>query len=415
MTRHSARASIALRALNESDPAMAALALWSDHRDGTGGAARTSGTTITYGAAFETLPRHEQIGLAAHHILHVALRHTGRMAAMEARFGESFDGEVYNLAADAVVNEALLQAGYGLPRPALTLTGLLEQVAGVAPPAVQALAEWDVDRLYIRLMQDGRGDGHAADRAKAYARQKVFAEDMAPEAARGEPEKAREDALWRQHLARAMEAGRRAGRGIGVLGHRLADIPLAATPWELVLRGLVTRAVMQVPKATWRRPARDWIAMEAEAAASGGPTPAVRPGVQRATEVPRVVVGLDASSSIDEVRLGMFLGEVAGIARRGGAELWVIPFDEEARAAVRLDPAGWRQKLAGLELPRGGGTSFGPVLAAGAALRPSILVILTDLEGEFGIAPRGLPVVWAVPDATGVAPPPFGRVLTLAR
>ncbi len=64
--------------------------------------------------------------------------------------------------------------------------------------------------------------------------------------------------------------------------------------------------------------------------------------------------------------------------------------------------------------PRGGGTAFPPVIAAAAALGPSALVILTDLEGEPGEAPRGVPVIWAVPDGP-VTPPPFGRVLTLAR
>lgn len=417
MTRHSARATVALRSLHETDVAMAALSLWCDHRDGDGDAAAafTKGTTIAYGPAFEALPQHEQIGLAAHHILHVALRHTRRMAVMEERFGTAFDAEVYNLAADAVVNEALVQAGYALPRPALTLTTLLKQVMGIAPSPAQALAEWDVDRLYVRLMQHGPGEGRAADRAKAHARQTVFVDDMTPDAPRGAPEASGEDALWRQHLSRAMEAGRMAGRGIGLLGHRLADVPVPTTPWEVVLRGLVTRAVMQAPRPSWRRPARNWVAMEAEALAAGGPVPAFQPGVQRLSGVPRVVVALDASSSIDDARLAMFVGEVAGIARRGGAELWVIPFDEAALPPVRLDPAAWRAGLAAVDLPRGGGTSFAPVIAQAGALSPSILVVLTDLGGEVGPAPRGLPVIWAVPDATGLSPPPFGRVLTLAR
>ncbi len=79
MTRHSVRAGSALRALTETDPALAALSLWCDHRDGAGTVARSSGTTITYGPGFEALPPHEQIGVAAHHVLHVALRHGARM------------------------------------------------------------------------------------------------------------------------------------------------------------------------------------------------------------------------------------------------------------------------------------------------------------------------------------------------
>ena len=415
MTRHSVRASVALRALNEADPAMAALALWCDHRDVAGGLAATSGSTVSYGPAFAALPRHEQIGLAAHHILHVALRHTARMAAMAARLGEGFDATLYNIAADAIVNEALLAAGYALPRPALVLTGLLAEAMGKTTPAAEALAEWDVDRLYIRLMQDGPGKGRSSDRAKTHAETRDFGEDMTPEAAQGAPAEVEDAARWRQHLARAMEAGRLAGRGIGMLGHRLADIPVPVTPWELVLRGLVTRAVTAVPKPTHRRPARAWIAMEAEARVTGGPAPAFQPGTLRASDVPRVVVGLDTSSSIDDARLAMFLGEVAGIARRSMAELHLIAFDEVAQPAVRLDPARWQTQLRGLDLPRGGGTSFAPVIAAAAAMRPSIIVVLTDLEGAFGPAPRGLPVVWAVPDHPAPGAPPFGRMLSLAR
>ncbi len=416
MTRHSRRAGAALRALNEVDPAMAALALWCDHRDRDGGpAGATEGTTIFYGPAFETLPRHEQVGLAAHHILHVALRHSRRMEAMEARFAERFDRMIYTIAADALVNEALQQAGHAMPRPALTLTGLLAEVTGQTGPAIEALAEWDVDRLYIRLMQDGPGQGRAADRARDHARQTAFDADLTPEKPKGAPAEADDAALWRQHLTRALEAGRLAGRGIGVLGHRLADVALPTTPWEVILRSIVTRDVTQEPRSTHRRPARAWIAMDALAGVSGGPAPAFQPGTLRMQEVPRVVVGLDASSSVDDARLALLLGEVAGIARRARAEVHLIVFDEAPRPAVRLDPAGWRVQLAALDLPRGGGTSFVPMIAAAQALRPSILVVLTDLEGACGSPPRGLPVLWAVPDGVPPPLPPFGRVLSLAR
>ncbi len=412
MTRHSLRASAALRGLVATDPAMAALSLWCDHRDGEGSTARTAGTMITYGPGFDALPRHEQTGVAAHHILHVALRHGARMSAMAARLGDRFDAEVYAIAADAVVNEALVQSGYAMPRPALTLTGLLGDL-GTLVPAAEALAKWDVDRLYIRLMQDGPGSGRAADRAKQHVKTLVFEPDLNEAERKAEAAEAADQALWRQHLAQAMEAGRLAGRGIGLLGHRLADLALPETPWEVVLRGLVTRAVTTGAQPTYRRPARRWVAMEAEARRWGGPVPAFEPGQLRRTEVPRVVVGLDASSSVDETRLEMFVAEIAGIARRMAAEIWVIPFDDAPRDAVRLDPARWRTQLAALVLPRGGGTSFAPVIAAALALGPSVIVVLTDLEGETGPAPRGVPVIWAVPDA--MPAPPYGRVLSLAR
>ena len=110
----------------------------------------------------------------------------------------------------------------------------------------------------------------------------------------------------------------------------------------------------------------------------------------------------------------MVLGEIAGIVRRLAAEFWVIPFDEVACDAVRIDPAQWRGQLAALDLPRGGGTDFGPVIAAAVKLRPSVIVVLTDLEGRAGPPPHPVPVIWAVPDGAPPAPP-FGRVVSLAR
>lgn len=426
---HSARASAALQALGEADPAMAALSLWCDHRDtdADGPAARTVGSVIRYAPAFDTLPRHEQIGLAAHHILHVALRHTARMQAMQARMGERFDAETYNIAADAIVNEALLQADYAPPRPALTLTGLLAQTIGGHVSPREALAQWDVDRLYVRLMQ-GDGDGNSqAQGAKAHADAQAFETDMQPQAGADGPDATRpqdagqdaqDAAQWRRHLARAMEGGRMAGRGIGVAGHAIADIAPPRTPWEVILRAALARAVTSRPRQTHRRPARPWIAMEAEARRSGGPVPAFQPGTVRATPVARVVVALDTSSSVDDARLAMFMAEVAGIARRSGAQVHLMVFDEAVQQVVQIDPSRWQAQLAGLDLRRGGGTSFVPVIAAAMALEPSVIVVLTDLDGEFGPAPHKTNVIWAIPDDVGPpAPPlpPFGRILSLAR
>jgi hypothetical protein len=418
VTRHSARASRALRALNEADPAIAALALWCDHRDvESGPAAETAGNLIRYGPAFDTLPLHEQTGLAAHHVLHVSLRHGARMQAMADRLGERFDAELFTVAADAIVNEALLQAGHALPRPALTLTGVLAAAMIPTSGAVQALADWDAERLFLKLLQGGRGEGSGAGRALAHARTRAFAQDLTP--ADGSPAveapQAGEDARWRQHLARAMEAGRGAGRGVGLLGHRLADLPVPTTPWEVVLRGLLARALTETPQSSHRRPARAWIAAEAEATRTGGPVPAFQPGLRRRSEHPRVVIGMDASGSIDDTRMALFMAEVTGIARRVGAEVHLIQFDAAVQTQVRLDPHGWPAQLAALPLARGGGTDFGPPLAAALALTPSAIVVLTDLDGPFGPAPRGVPVIWAVPAAADPPVPRFGRVLSLLR
>ncbi len=416
MTRHSTRATTALRALNEHDPAMAALALWCDHRDRDHGpAAETTGHTIQYGPEFDTLPRHEQMGLAAHHILHVALRHSPRLTAHALRMGDRFDARLWQIAADAIVNETLLAAGYAIPRPALTLTGLLAQALDTTAAPRQALADWDVDRLYHRLRDTPPGGtGDAQSRALSYATAQGFQPDLKPDTGPADTTDQKTEADWHRHLSRALEAGRTAGRGIGAAGLRLADIPQPQTPWEVILRRLLTRATLDRPRPSHRRPARAFIAAMAEAQAQGTLEPAFQPGTARQSPSPRVVIALDSSSSITDDALALLMAEVAAIARRTRAELHLIPFDDAPAPAVKLDPITAATQLRALKAPRGGGTAFAPAFAAAAALNPSILIVLTDLEAPLPPKPR-FPVIWAVPDARHAPKAPWGTILDLAR
>ena len=403
--RHSQRAERALRKLAEDDPAFAMLALWCQHRDGDSGAALvvSDDTTITYGHGFAALSLAEQMAVAGHHILHLALRHAARARAFETRFGAAFDAETYNIAADAVVNDVLVAAGYTLPRPFVTLEGVL--TAGSLKEAPD-LASWDADRLYVRLMAKRTGAGEGG-MLKAYAQSRGFEDDLRPagsDSVGGEAE-----ADWQERLSRALDAGRIAGRGIGTLGHRIADVPKPRTPWEVLLRGLLTKAVTPKPRLSHTRPSRRWIAQEA---AGGGPLP-FEPGQFRDRRIARIAVGLDVSTSIDAERLRLFAAQIAGIGKRTGAEVHVLVFDEGVRSQRRMAGLNWEDEITALDLAEGGGTSFVEVVDTAAALDPSAIVILTDLDGAFGPPPRHAPVIWATPDDPP-APPPFGRVLSLA-
>jgi len=403
VTGHSDRAARALAHLAEVDPALAVLALWCRHRDGAG-ATRTEGETITYGVSFEAHPLSEQVGLAAHHVLHVALRHGPRQAGIAERLGDAFDPSLYGLAADGIVNETLLLGEHALPRPAVTLTDLLREIGRPAKSAVEALAEWDVDRLAMFL----HAEPDRARKARDWGATRGFAQDLGV----GEPDEEGETqsaADWRNQVLRALEAGRKAGTGIGKLGAVLADIAPARVPWEVHLRGLLAKALSEVPTRSYRRPASRWVAMVSEAERAGGAEPVFEPGRQRATHRPRIVIGLDTSSSIDPQTLRLFTAEVAAITRRSGAEAHLLAFDEAVFLQTRLDPDAW-SSLRHAEFRTGGGTDFADLFAKAEVLSPSITVVLTDLDAETGPPPRH-PVLWAVP---GRAPaPPFGRVLEI--
>lgn len=375
----------------------------------------TCDDVIRYGPGFAALPRHEQIGLAGHHILHASLRHSARMGAMAARQGPEFQQDLWQIAADAIVNEAILLAGHAVPRPAVTLTGLLAaQDPKARPSPTEALAAWDVDALYLHLDADRAGKGRAA---RAYAQAQGFAPDLEHDhstraGGEGVDQQGPSDAAeWRGHLARAMAAGRSAGFGLGAFGHRLADLPQTRTPWELVLRRLLTRATLTQPRPSTYRPARRWLAADALARETGTPAPGFEFGTSRLAHSPVILVGLDCSGSIPPEALSRLMGEVAAIARRMQGRIELVVFDEAIRHSRLLPSWDWARALRDLDLPRGGGTDFRPVMAHARSARPSALVVLTDLDGPHDPAPPPCPVIWAVSRAGKT--PPYGRVLDL--
>jgi predicted metal-dependent peptidase len=408
--RHSRRASAALQKLAERDPAFAALSLWCAHRDtDLKGPARSTATTISYGPAFTALSLDEQVGLAAHHILHIALRHATRGAGLRTRLGETFETQIFTLGADALINETLLAIGYIQPRPHVTLDTLELPHADVAG--------WDVERLYFALTEQETVRRKAGrDSVLHRAAEDGLEEDLEIAAQGAEEDGARgpTEMEWRQHLARALEAGRLAGRGLGMLGHRLADIPETSTPWAVLLRRLAARALQTSPHQSYRRPSGRWVAMEAEARRKRRPVPVFEPSQQRLVHQPRIVVGLDSSGSVTGAQLGLFAAQIGAIARRGGAELHLLVFDEDVRSAQQLNDRDLPRVLGTLDLSRDGGTDFRPVLAQATALAPSLIVMLSDLDGPLPEVPPACPLVWALP-ASPPGTPPFGKVLVLDR
>jgi predicted metal-dependent peptidase len=173
--------------------------------------------------------------------------------------------------------------------------------------------------------------------------------------------------------------------------------------------------VTQAPRTTYRRPSRRWVALDDAARKAGRGTPPFEPGVVRDGARPRIAACIDASASVDDDRLALFAAQVAGIGRRTGAEVHVLVFDQGVRSRAVMRGMDWEAEIARVPFARGGGTSFVEVLAAAAGLGPSVIVVLTDLDGPFGPAPERIPVIWAIPGPEPARLPPFGRVLSLAR
>jgi predicted metal-dependent peptidase len=451
--QHSQRATKALQKMAESDISYSSLTLWCHHVDKDdliyGAPAATDGKTVFYGIKFAEFTLAEQQGVAAHELSHVAWRHQSRGKQLRSRFGADFRHKIFNIATDAIINEMLIAAGYTLPRPCVILTEIFKDVFKEDITVEDALSQWDAEQLYIRLMNlrekpenktsggndkkpekssgsqsQGQGQGQGQDQHKLdadairrmieeWAEERGFAEDFDSE---GEhtPQDAADDAEWQQRIARAIDLGKLAGRGLGALKFKLADIPKSRTPWEVMLRTAVTKAVTKAPRPSWEKPTRRWLAMESDAIARGVEVPGYEQGFVKKTDIPRVVIGFDTSGSIwsSPELLRMFAGEVAGVGRRTGAEIHVIVFDDGVHSITKLDGMDWYAEAAKMKIEGGGGTSFVEVIEEAKKLDPSIIVMLTDLYGTFPAAPGKIPVIWASPESN---PPsaPFGRVISM--
>ncbi|HYN61764.1 MAG TPA: VWA-like domain-containing protein [Rubrivivax sp.] len=455
------RGTRAVQRMVEHAPSSGGLALWVHHRDlpATAAAAScdeppvtTDGRTLFYGAGFERLPLPQQAGRVAHAVLHIALRHAQRYQAMQQRTGDA-DLQLFNVCADAIVNSALAHLGWlKLPANAVQLDTLLATALGLRLDAEAALLAWDVERLYravddrrasptpfpqgqpvsdprrragegeAQRQQPGRGaaeadqgqdkqapgrarsDGPRAASARALTRAEVA--DLRPgPGTRGAPEDEAEAAReWSERLQRA-----HAGDGAhSMLRTLLADLPRPRTPWEQALRAQLAHGLAQRPGLSWSRPSRSYLANQGRSGA--GRRMPWEPGTTASSPVPRLVVVVDVSGSIDNDLMNRFASEIEAISRRLEAGLVLVVGDERVQRVEAFEPG--RSDLRDIAFRGGGGTDFTPLLEEAQRHRPDITVVLTDLQGPARFRPR-CPVIWAVPEAHRDAVPPFGRLLAL--
>ncbi len=423
------RGTRAIQHLVEFAPSTGGLALWVHHQDVDDAAAplvATNGHTLFNGPGFGALPLPRQAGLVAHQVLHIALRHPARYLGLQALVGE-VDLQLFNICADAIVNSSMAELDWlQLPPGAVTLPGLLATTLDQTATADAALLVWDVEALYRalddRLPPDpngkqpdktqGRNGGGSQPRqdgqraAKARALGAAQAHDLLPDPDGAGPPEAEAEATreWRERLLRAHAGDGQFSmlRGLG------ADLPRSRTPWEQVLRTQAARALAPKRALSWSRPARSYIARQ------GRSSPTRRlpwePGESGSQAVPRLVLVVDVSGSIDNQLLDRFARELESLTRRLGAGLVLVVGDERVLSVSRFEPG--RSSLRELQFNGGGGTDFTPLLEEASRHRPDLVVVLTDLQGPALHRPA-CPVVWAVPEAFAHSAAPFGRVLAL--
>jgi predicted metal-dependent peptidase len=444
------RGTRAIQRMVEFAPSTGGLALWVHHRDRPaeydGVPIATDGKTIFYSAAFERIPLAAQVGWVAHEVLHIALRHPQRFLDLQQRLGD-VDLDLFNICADAIVNSTLSHLSWlELPPGSVGLDQLILTALGQEVNIETALLEWDVERLY-RAVDDrqaptrgdrparrsrrrgGEGDrrpdpagGRSANLAEeaaqtearedgpVSARVRACGADAAadlvpdPDTPRQPEQEAEQAREWSERILRA-----HAGDGAhSMLRALIADLPRIRTPWEQILRTQLARGLSIKPALSWSRPARSYLANQGRL----GPGRRLpwEPGISSAQSVPRLVVVVDVSGSIEDGLMGRFASEIEAITRRLEASLILVIGDRQVRQVARFSPG--RSTLRDIAFEGGGGTDFTPLLEEADRHGPDIGVVLTDLEGPTRFRPEW-PVIWAVPESGTTPRPPFGRILML--
>jgi predicted metal-dependent peptidase len=446
---HRHRGTRAIQRMVEFAPSTGGLALWVRHEEAADDAplVATDGNTLFYGPGFARLSIAAQVGLVAHEVLHIGLRHPQRFLDLRQVLGD-IDLQLFNICADAIVNSTLSHLSWlQLPAKSVFLDQLLARALGVDQSVEKSLLEWDVERLY-RAIDDRRwpqqqggkrpdrqraGDGAEAGQAGANGTQSRASEqdaqaggkredgqraaqaralgaaslpDLQPGTeTQGAPEAEAEQAReWSERILRA-----HTGDGAhSMLRTLIADLPRNRTPWEQVLRTQLTRSLAPKRDLSWSRPSRSYIANQGRC----GPQRRMpwEPGYSSTKSVPRLVVIVDVSGSIEDDLMERFANEIEAITRRLEAGLVLVIGDEQVRSVTRYEPG--HSDLRQIEFLGGGGTDFTPLLEEAERHGPDIVIVLTDLQGPANFRPRW-PVIWAVPEAERLAEPPFGRKLVL--
>jgi predicted metal-dependent peptidase len=336
------------------------------YSDDTPTASMSATGEITLNPAFvEPLSLKQTMFLLAHECMHYMLSHS-------LRCGER-DGSAWNIAADKVINDTLIDARVGeFIDGGITENGAREQAAEDIYDANDAGK--DVGGTGSDIGRPTDGDGKPLDDA-TIERLKVEATIETLQAAK---------------IAKQM------GKLPASLERLVEQLVNVSTPWYDILEKYMQGKIKD--DISWNRPNRRFIH-------DGMYLPS-------ADNVPRtgeVVVAIDTSASIGQDELNEFAGHINRIMESCVPEKLIVIYCDAS--VQHVDEFAPDQFPVQLTLHGGGGTSFVPVFdyIKDNGLTPEVLIYLTDGYGDQEQVESPITdVVWLT---TGYEKFPFGDVI----
>jgi predicted metal-dependent peptidase len=361
--------SASLLRLRMKSPFFATLALFAQFiADASCPTAATDGKDVFFNETFlRSLPPSQQDGLLLHEVLHAALLHVTRRGVR--------DSELWNVAADIVVNGMIMaQGAFELPKGGLRDSGL---------------EHLSVEEVYELLLKE-------AEPRKCSMLD--LREPDSQEDSLSQQQRAMIEAHWRNALQQATAVARMVNQGKLPAGFD-RELGMLTGP-QLDWRSHLWRYLVQTPT--------DFSSFDRRFIGQGLYLETLQ------GESIQVYVAVDTSGSIDGEQLRLFLSEVHGILNSYPhiiCELYYV--DAQAYGPYEVNPDQ--------PLPRpqgGGGTIFTPffekVQERWDQQTQAVCVYLTDGYGEFPNEAPELPVLWVVtPGGLGLEDFPFGECVRL--
>jgi predicted metal-dependent peptidase len=343
--------------------------------------AATDGKNIFYNADFwQSLTAPQQDGLLLHEVLHAALLHVLRRGVR--------DKQIWNIAADIVVNGIICQQGYFELPP-----------GGIRDTKLEHLS---VEEIYELLQQQVKCPHYLnnPDLLDNPPGENVEAQGLRPKDldSLSEAKKAELESHWQNAMQQATVIARTSDRGKLPAGmaRELGALDRSQLDW----RSYLWRYLVKTPT--------DYTEFDRRFIGRGLYLETLQ------GESVKVYVAVDTSGSIDDGLLKMFLSEVKGILNSyPHLECELYYADADVYGAYELNPDSNIPQPQG-----GGGTSFVPffhkIINGWDGMTTAVCIYLTDGYGTFPDDTPELPVLWVVtPGGLDLSQFPFGETVRL--
>lgn len=308
---------------------------------------------------FWKLSLNERVGLLAHEVLHVALDHMHRC--------EHRDPQLWNVAADYVINYALTKAGYKLPEG-----GLYDaQYANMTTEQVYALldkkSEEEKKRDISKCGADIQYPSQAKDPSMAVTQDEVT-----------------EIILRASTQAKAM--GQPPGSipvEVGINLQRTLNPPL---PWNTILSNYLTE--FSKDDYTFKRPNKRYL-------------PSFYLPSARSEAICNLAICVDTSSSVNDTQFNDFITKIYEMQKMmQPKKISVMAFNTKFVSEQEVKEG--EDPFKKLKFTGRGGTRIEPAHEWIAKVKPTVALIFTD--GEFRQTEpinRSIPIIWLIYDNPG--------------